>query len=385
MEGVDWSSSRARSFAALLSRPRGCGTDEERWAADQMRGAFREAGLETTEEYFHFRPSGDLSVRVILGLALASLALVWCALWIPWLAVAGFVGLGLLALLGSPLATAILMRRACPAKETGTPPRGWVRASNVIARAPGPAGSPLLVFVAHFDSKSQNMPITVRVALFALLGAAGIAASQLVFLQLWLGWALTPAIHACFGIAFAAAVPLLLLRTGNVSPGALDNACGAATLVELARIWRSSPLSWKARAIFLSPSAEEHGLIGSRLWVARHAGELLGEPKCRVLNLDGCAAKGELLVLPGSGVVAEALVAAAKAASLPVRRIPLGVGLLADHVPFVEAGIPCASLLARGHGTSRIHTTGDSPELLDDSGFEAAGKTVLGAIERLIG
>ena len=380
-----WSSSRARSFAALLARPRGCGTDEERWAAAQVRGAFREAGLETTEEFFHFRPAGDLCVRVILALALASLALVWAGLWLPWLAVAGFAGLALLALGGPALSTAILMKRANAARESEAPARGWVRASNVIARAPGPAGSPLLVFVAHFDSKSQNMPITVRVALFALLGAAGIVATQLVFLRLWLGAPPLAAIHTCFAVALAAALPLLALRTGNVSPGALDNACGVATLVELARVWRDNPLSWKARAIFLAPSAEEHGLVGSRLWVARHAAELLAEPKCRVLNLDGCAAKGEMLVLPGKGVVAEALVAAAKAASLPVRRIPLGVGLLADHVPFVEAGIPCASLLARGRGTSRIHTTGDSADLLDDAGFEAAGKVVLGAVERLIG
>ena len=350
-----------------------------------MRGAFREAGLETTEEYFQFRPSGDLCVRAVLGLALASLALVWAGVWLPWLAVAGLAWLGLLALGGSPLATAILMRRARAARESDTPPPGWIRASNVVARAPGPAGSPLLVFVAHFDSKSQNMPITVRVALFAILGLSGVAACQLVFLQLWLAWPLAPAIHALFSAAFASSIPLLALRTGNVSPGALDNACGAATLVELARIWRDSPLSWKARAIFLAPSAEEHGLIGSRLWVARHAAELLAEPKCRVLNLDGCAAKGELLVLPGTGVVAEAIVSAAKAASLPVRRIPLAIGLLADHVPFVEAGIACASLLARGRGTSRIHTTGDSADLLADAGFEAAGATLLGAVERLIG
>src|SRR6185503_12311614 len=96
-------------------------------------------------------------------------------------------------------------------------------------------------------------------------------------------------------------------------PGALDNACGAGTLVELARLWREHPLSWKARAIFLAPSAEEHGLIGSRLWVKRHAPELLAEARCRVLNLDGCAAKGRLLVLPGRGVVAEAFLAAAAA------------------------------------------------------------------------
>lgn len=382
----EWSASRARTFAALLSRPRGCGTDEERRAAGQVRSAFREAGLETTEEFFHFRPSGDLAAGVMLAFGLACLSVVWGALWCPWLAVGGLAGLALLAFFGPSAGTAILMRRARSAKESETPPAGWVRASNVVARAPGPAGSPLLVFVGHFDSKSQNMPITVRVGLFLVLGLAGLTAVQLVFLRLWLGTPPPAAIHALFAAAFAAGLPLLLLRTGNASPGALDNACGAACVVELARIWRDHPLSWKSRAIFLSPSAEEHGLVGSRLWVARHAPELLAEPRCRVLNLDGCAAAaGSLVILPARGPVADALAAAARAASLPARRFPVGVGLLADHVPFLEAGIPVASLLSRGRGTARIHTPADSAELLEDAGFEAAGRVVMGAVERLIG
>ncbi|MCE9583341.1 MAG: Zn-dependent exopeptidase M28 [Planctomycetes bacterium] len=376
--------SRARSFAALLARPRGCGSEEERWAARQVREAFRDAGLETEEEYFHFRPSGDLCVRVVLGFAVVSLGLVWAGVWVPWLAAAGFAGLGLLALAGPAMARGIPMARARAAKEIEVPPRGWLRASNVIGRAPGPAGSPLFVFVAHFDSKSQNMPITVRVGLFAALGICGLLGAELGLLHVWLGWPSPAVLHGLFAATFAIALPLLLLRTGNVSPGALDNACGVGTLVELARIWRHHPISWKARAVFISPSAEEHGLVGSRLWVARHLAQLRGEPRCRIINLDGCAATGELIVLPGTGVVAEALLAAARAASIPVRALPFGIGLLADHVPFVEAGLECASLLARGRGTSRIHTRGDSAELLDDRGFESAGKTVLGALERLL-
>ncbi len=381
-----WSASRARSFAALLARPRGCGTDDERRAAAQVRGAFREAGLETTEEFFHFRPSGDLAAGVMLSFGLLCLAAAWGALWLPWLAVGGLAGLAALALFGPSAATSILLRRAKPAKEADSAPAGWARTSNVVARAPGPAGSPLFVFVGHYDSKSQNMPITVRVGLFLLLGLAGLTAVQLVVLRLWLGTPPPAAIHALFAAAFAAGLPLLFLRTGNTSPGALDNASGAACVVELARLWRDHPLSWKSRAIFLSPSAEEHGLVGSRLWVARHAPELLAEPRCLVLNLDGCASTaGEFVILPSRGPVADAFLAAARANTLPARRFPVGIGLLADHVPFLEAGIPVASLLSRGKGTSRIHTPEDSADLLEDAGFEAAGRVVMGAIERLIG
>lgn len=379
-----WNSPRARSFAALLARPRCCGTADERWAAERVREAFREAGLETTEEFFHFRPSGDAVARLMLLGALACLGLAWGALAIPWLAVGGLAGLAALAWLGPPFATALLMRRARNARESESPPSGWVRASNVVGRAPGPPGSPLFVFVGHFDSKSQNMPITVRIGLYAFVGVAGLTALQLAVLRVWTGAPPALPVHVLFATAFAAALPLLFLRTGNRSPGALDNATGTACVVELARLWREHPLSWKSRAIFLCPSAEEHGLVGSRLWVARHAAELLSEPSCRVLNFDSCAAAaGTLVVLPPGGPVADAFAAAARDASVPLRRMPLGVGLLADHVPFAEAGIPVASLLARGRGTSRIHTPADAAGLLDDSAFESAGRVILAAVDTL--
>jgi hypothetical protein len=383
---------RARSFAALLARPRECGTPEERWAAATIRDAFRDAGLETTEEHFHFRPSGDLVTRLLLLLGAAGLALVWAgARWEGWLAAAGLAALAAAAAIGPAAATAILLARARESREGETPRHGWVAASNVIGSAPGPADGPLLVFVAHFDSKSQSLPIVVRVALFALLGIASLLGTALALARLSIASVPLPLVDAAFAVAAVATLPLLALRTGNESPGALDNACGAGTLVELARLWRSSEVSWKARAIFLAPSAEEHGLVGSRLWVRRHLGRLRGEGRLWILNLDGCAATGgRLLVLPARPPKsagrdpATALLEAASERRVPAWAIPFAVGLLADHVPFVEAGLSCASLLSTGRGTRRIHGKGDAAELLEDAGFEAAGRVVIGAVERLI-
>ena len=381
---------RARTFAALLARPRLCGTEEERAAAGRIREAFREAGLETAEEFFHFRPSGDRVVREGLAAGLAGLALVYAGgLTSGWLAVAGLMWLAVLAVSGAALARSRLLARAREARETDAPPSGWVRASNVIGRSPGPAGGPLVVFVAHYDSKSQNMPIAVRMALFAVLGVAGVAGVELALARIVWG-SLSPAfLHVAFAAALLPALALLTLKTGNASPGALDNASGVGILVELARIWRDHPLSGKARAVFLAPSAEEHGLIGSWLWVRRHAAELRGEGRLWVLNFDSCAGTS-LVVLPGrcpasGGVsVSEAFLSGAKSSGIRVRSMPLGVGMLADHVPFIEAGFSCASLLARSRSLMRIHTPGDSADLLEDEGFEAALRTTLAALGRLV-
>ncbi|NUN50948.1 MAG: hypothetical protein HUU15_19245, partial [Candidatus Brocadiae bacterium] len=99
---------------------------------------------------------------------------------------------------------------------------------------------------------------------------------------------------------------------------------------------------------------------------------------------------GALRVLPGRGrrsggiSVPEALAAGGVAAGHRVRPLR-AVGILADHVPFVEAGLSCATLLAYGKGTWRIHTEGDGVELLEDGAFRAAGEVVLGAVGVLLG
>src|SRR5204862_1185427 len=97
------------------------------------------------------------------------------------------------------------------------------------------------------------------------------------------------------------ALPLYILRTGNASPGAMDNASGVGALVEMARIWKSLPAAKKSRAIFLAVSGEEFGMVGSQAWVTKHLDALRQEKRLRVLNFDGVGYEGAVRVIPAKG------------------------------------------------------------------------------------
>lgn len=68
------------------------------------------------------------------------------------------------------------------------------------------------------------------------------------------------------------------------SPGASDNGSGLGVLIELARYFQSIEGSLRSRVKFVAFGGEEVGLLGSRVYVEKHAGEL---PRCLFhLNID---------------------------------------------------------------------------------------------------
>jgi len=82
------------------------------------------------------------------------------------------------------------------------------------------------------------------------------------------------------------------------SPGANDNGTGIGTLIELARVFANRPQ--RSRNIrFVAFGAEESGLLGSRMYVSRHRGELAGIDM--VFNVDTIGGTGDPRVEMGSG------------------------------------------------------------------------------------
>jgi hypothetical protein len=68
------------------------------------------------------------------------------------------------------------------------------------------------------------------------------------------------------------------------APGADDNGSGTVLLMELARVFASSPLAFDATIVFMATSAEEQGLLGARLHATRMKGT--GIPIQAVFNND---------------------------------------------------------------------------------------------------
>jgi Zn-dependent M28 family amino/carboxypeptidase len=183
--------------------------------------------------------------------------------------------------------------------------------------------------------------------------------------------------------AAVASIMLVLLGTGNASPGAIDNASGVGTVLHLAEIlaarsdWRD-----RLRVVILLPSAEEVGLMGATAYVKQHAAQL-GHERPLVLNFDGVGIDGELQwVGVASSELAQLIQSGAHEENVSIKRFRF-IGALFDHIPFAQRGLDAVSLIAVGRASRSIHTAHDTIDQLHERGFNQAGQVALRIVEYL--
>ena len=138
----------------------------------------------------------------------------------------------------------------------------------------------------------------------------------------------------------------------SINNGALDNAAGVATLLEVARVAASAPVKARRSMIFIATTAEEQGLIGADYY-ARHPTVPISKIVGNV-DLDM-----PLLLYPFTDVIAFgadhstiAKFVAEAAAPMQIKLSPdpmpeQGVFTRSDHYQFVKQGVP-AVFLATG-------------------------------------
>jgi hypothetical protein len=252
-------------------------------------------------------------------------------------------------------------------------PYGRARSSNLVAVR----GEPRVWLVAHLDSKSQTIPMLVRIASSVALQLVSIAvAVALVAAMAGLvaprGWWLALQLIAVIGAA-----PAVLCFVGNRSPGAVDNASGVVAAI-LAATGADSP---RELGVLLT-SAEELGLAGARAYAATAA------PSIKVLNCDTVDDSGGWHCMY-SGAEPRQIMTAARAVAarggLSVRIGRLIAGILADNIAFADAHIE-AITLSRGNFSTlaRIHTWRDNSIALSGQGAAEAA-AFLSALAKELG
>ncbi len=131
--------------------------------------------------------------------------------------------------------------------------------------------------------------------------------------------------------------------------GAMDNAVGIATMLEVARAMATSPDRPKRSILFAAVTAEEKGLLGAQ-YLARHA--VPGGKVAAVVNLDM-----PILLYDFTDVVAfgaehstmgEAVARAGRTMGVALSEDPLpqeGLFTRSDHYRFVQEGVPSVFLM----------------------------------------
>jgi Peptidase family M28 len=162
--------------------------------------------------------------------------------------------------------------------------------------------------------------------------------------------------------------------------GATDGAANSAVLLELARVLASGPmLAAQVELLFLdgdSPFSElnlSDGLFGSRFYVQMLRIHNHGED-VRAAILLGNTGSGTLNYAPnGDKALIDQLKLAAHVAGFSLE--PANRLLLADQMPFLQAGIPSVALLEAD--SPILNTADDTVERLNIDSLAKTGKTIL--------
>ncbi len=371
-------SARMLEDAHTLAYPRFPGTEGDRRAIAWLSERLRHIGLDVEEQWFDYdmRPAWTALRALLAGAGLLMGVAGWLAGEHPAVATA-FTAL---ALAGGGVFLAW-----APGLEKLYRRPGPTRTANVIARRSAPAGERpprlTLVLLAHHDSKSQNLPLPARagltiLALLGSLGLTGALAAQLVGREVDSRLAL-----GCGLAAASALLALSTLKSGNRSPGGVDNAGSVAILLELAR-HLPTDLPPDVDLIFLSPGAEEDHMVGAMRWLDRYAEDLSNRP-LYALNFDGAGIPGRLALLerfgfgrPFSPTLSRIARECAGRLAIPVRGVFLPPAMGVDAIPFAHRGIDCLTIASGslGRATFAVHSAGDVADHLSPEALEEAAR-----------
>ncbi|HEX5576832.1 MAG TPA: hypothetical protein VFX40_00590, partial [Gemmatimonadaceae bacterium] len=238
----------------LASSPRFAGSDAESAAREYCAGILRTAGFTVREERFDFSEFPSRWAPALLSLVISVVvmqvghaAVITHEPLMPML-----VAIGVLAAVG-------LIARYLTRSGVLDFPLSRRSSANLVATPT--THEPALWLVAHVDSKSQTIPMLVRIAAVTVFAIAALAVMVSAAVVALAGnespdlqhQAAAVAHHASLGVMISA-LPLILCFIGNRSRGALDNATGVAAVLLAAQ-----KLGGRNSGVLLT-SAEELGL-----------------------------------------------------------------------------------------------------------------------------
>lgn len=369
----------------LASMRRLPGSPGEAEAQEYIRGAGEEIGVEMRGEEFTYSSSPLTIVLPVTCLLLASLSLLGSLDYLMGTYLAIIPGLVLLLVI-------YLGFKWSAAFERFGVKGGSSKSMNLVGQIAGRDPRGTVILSAHYDSKSQLMPVALRASLYI----AGFFSATLLGLTLIVVGVMKAAgvdvmgNLAGFYVSLLPAVCLCLLVfnfTGNRSPGALDDASGIAVILEVGRVIAADPLE-NFDVVVASFGCEEVGLIGSIQYMLAHQEDLKARP-CYMLNFDMpfsrtgslCVNTGfEVPFKPTSARLNELARDAARDMGLEMKGLYMPVGAAADHMPWVKHGFEATGFTC---AVGYIHSSRDSLDRIDTEGLRRTGEVALAVLSRL--
>jgi len=361
-------------YIKAIAIPRFPGTSGEQQVQNYLVNFFREHGFDVEEQKFTISKF-PLIVLPRLGLVIICL-LVIAAFYLLALSRLASVAIAVLAFV--VICNTTRWRKALE-RFYDLKIFGQFGSRNIIATKQAVHSHVHLIYMAHYDSKSQTFPSYIRFLLFIfVLTTASISllwtAASTIF-----GLGSQSMIYPIGLICFASLV-LQFNFTHNQSPGAYDNASGAALLLELAHRISQEELS-DYDVSFIATGAEEVGLGGaiklvqSEMFRKRFAAE-----RTVIVNFDSVGAGGKVLITDRYGIppiqtgkqLSALAVSICRELGVKHRRTWLPTGALMDHIPFSYHGYQSITISSGGLNKAvlSMHSKNDVIENIDTKALE---------------
>ena len=368
-----------------LAFPRLVDSVGEAEAQDYIVEQFTALGLDVSWEPFSFTKfPAEVLPRILSAL------FVPVVLFVPWFGERFPLLLCLACLLS--LATAMFFTQWQNRLEGLYDVGRKYRTENIIAKngAKQDGKTPAFLFVAHYDSKSQVLPIAVRAISYGIAITGLLVLTTLMLIKLFtLVWLPN---YIVWGVAGITGLCLLILQinlTRNHSPGGFDNASGVGVMLEVARVVMAR--DEKIPITFLATGAEEFGMCGALRYIQTHADEYDRE-NTYVINLDGLGVGNGVNLVTRYGIpptrttrgLSDLFQASGESLGIQVsdRYLPIGVGL--DSIPIASHGFETVTLTAGDVSSAalRIHSKRDRSDLLNVESLQQVGELIVDVIER---
>ena len=376
---------RAYHHITQLAFPRLVGSTGETEAQDYIVQQFKALGLDVSWEPFSFTKfPAEVLPRILSAL------FVPVVLFVPWFGEQFPILVCLICLLS--LSVALFFTQWHKRFEGLYDIGKRLRTENIIAtndRKPDD-NTPAFLFVAHYDSKSQVLPIAVRAISYGIAIVGLIALTIIMLVKvITLAWLPNYIVWSIAGLTTFCLLLLQINLTQNHSPGAFDNASGIGVMLEVARVVVAG--GERKSVTFLAAGAEEYGMCGALRYIQAHADEYNRE-NTYVINLDGLGVGNGVNLVTRYGIppvrttnaLAKLFRASGESLGIKVaeRYLPIGVGL--DSIPIASRGFETVTLTAGdvGRASLKIHSKRDRSDLINVESLQQVGELIVDVIER---
>jgi len=359
-----------------LAFPRLIGSEGEKKAIETVVDEFKNAGYESINRHEFMTSFNNLIysryIFLILGTGLILLSL---SLYINPLLTLGLIALVLfLSFKALQTATSTKIKLCKNMKNNYKTENIWVDLKSKNSRGK-------VIFMGHWDSKSQVFPTSTRIMIFLIFIFSSLILYMLYcilsLLKILINFELpilnNILLDVCIITALIGALNYFN-KTGNNSPGAFDNAAAVGSIIELARYYKTNPTN-NIDLTFLSPGSEELNL-GGVIHFIHNFKDKLNSDSTYFINLDFIGGSELIRLTSSYGIPRKnsskklntLFLESANEKQIKIKDIYSPAGVWSDFMPVVQEGFE-ACWLGSEPGLKFVHTKRDDMNLVSKEGI----------------